>query len=143
MYWQPILFYSPHPTSLMGLKKLHIYKLMDSLSECGLRPTKVCAFKKSSDHRFSHHSLQVLLYLPPVQVWLSESLAKHANMGKASLYHLLVVSSLWLPVFLHQCSGKVIMGIGVNPNKAFQLLTRNFREDLIYLVKICICAHTM
>ena len=116
---------------------------MDSVSECGLRPTKVCAFKKSSDHRFSHHSLQVLLYLPPVQVWLSESLAKHANMGKARLHHLLVVPSLWLPVFFHQGGGKVIMGIGVNPNKAFQLLTRNFREDLIYLVKICICAHTM
>lgn len=95
----------------------------------------------SHAHRFPHHRLQVLLYLPPVQVWLSESLAKHANMGKASLYHLLVVSSLWLPVFLHQCSGKVIMGIGVNPNKAFQLLTRNFREYLIYLVKICICVH--
>ena len=61
----------------------------------------------------------------------------------ASLHHFHIVSSLRLPIFLHQGSGKVIMGIGIHPHKAFQLLTRNLREYLIYLIKICICVHTM
>lgn len=89
----------------------------------------------------SPNSLQVLLYLPPGQVRLSESLAQHTNMCKASLHYFLIVSSLRLPIFLHQGSGKVIVGIRKQYHKALQLLTHNLQEYLIYFVKICICIH--
>ena len=50
---------------------------------------------------FPHHCPQVLLYLPPVQLRLPESLAQHTCMGKASLHLLLVVTTLRLPILFH------------------------------------------
>ena len=58
---------------------------------------------------FPHHRSQVLLYLPPVQLGLSESLAQHTSMGKASFYLFLIVATLRLPIFFHQSGSKVLM----------------------------------
>ena len=90
---------------------------------------------------FPQHCPQVLLYLPPVQLRLSESHAQHTSMGKASLHLLLVVTTLRLPILFHQGSSEVLMRSCILPHKSFNLLARYFREYFIYLVYLSVCVH--
>ena len=90
---------------------------------------------------FSHHCSQVLLYLPPVQLGLSESLARHTSMSKACLHLFLIVTTLWLPILFHQSGSEVLMRSCILSNKAFHLLARYFRKYFIYLVYLSVCVH--
>ena len=75
---------------------------------------------------FSHHCSQVLLYLSPVQLRVTESIAHHTSMGKASLHLFLIVTALWFPIFFHQSRSKVLMRDCILPHKGFHLLARYF-----------------
>ena len=92
---------------------------------------------------FSHHCSQVLLYLPPVQLGLSESFARHSCMSKASLHLFLIVTTLWFPILFHQSSGEVLMRSCILSHKGFHLLARYFREYFIYLVYLSVCVHCL
>ena len=90
---------------------------------------------------FSHHSSQVMLYLSPVQLGVTEWIAQHTSMGKASLYQLLIVTALWFPIFFHQSRSKVLMRGCILPHKSFNFLARYFLENFIYLVYLSVCVH--
>ena len=90
---------------------------------------------------FSNHCSQVLFDLSPVQLGVTESLAQHTSMGKASLHQLLIITTLWLPIFFHQSGSKVLMRGCILPHKGFHLFARYFREYFIYLVYLSVCVH--
>ena len=90
---------------------------------------------------FPQHCSQVLLYLPPIQLRLPESLAQDTCMSKASLHLFLIVAMLWLPILFHQSGSKVLVHSSILSHKAFHLLARYFREYFIYLVYLSVRVH--